>query len=168
MLKNQARFLKILFGTLKLLILVPNNEASRKITFYVAIFWLWWNFGYGADSRHVHLIVTLCFVTIEVHSVNLESYISMSLLVNCMSDSLRNVASRTLWTLFYVTIISSELLREYLKEKNSVCSHSPLKLLITVTCNNAWVGIPKCNCHLKFFPLQKCSGCNENGLQTFV
>lgn len=26
------------FGMLKLLILVPNNEASRKITFYVAIF----------------------------------------------------------------------------------------------------------------------------------
>lgn len=108
------------------------------------------------------ILVTLCFVTIEVHSVNLESYISMSLWINCMSDSLRNVASRTVWTLFYTTIISSELLREYLKEKNSACSHSPLKLLITVTCNNAWTGIPKCNCHLKFFPLQKCSGCNEN------
>lgn len=87
-----------------------------------------------AQIPDMYILVTLCFVTIEVHSVNLESYISMSLLVNCMSDSLRNVASRTL---FYVTIISSELLREYLKEKNSVCSHSPLKLLITVTCNNA-------------------------------
>lgn len=82
------------------------------------------------------ILVTLCFVTIEVHSVNLESYLSMSLWVNCTSN-LRNAASRSLWTLFYATIISSELLREYLKEKNSACSHSPLKLLITVTCNNA-------------------------------
>lgn len=83
------------------------------------------------------ILVTLCFVTIEVHSVNLESYLSMSLWVNCTSNSLRNAASRSLLTLFYATIISSELLREYLKEKNSACSHSPLKLLITVTCNNA-------------------------------
>jgi len=91
-----------------------------------------------AQIPDMYILVTLCFVTIEVHSVKLESYISMSLWVNCMSDSLRNVASRTLWTLlFYATIISSELLREYLKEKNSACSHSPLKLLITVTCNNA-------------------------------
>ena len=82
------------------------------------------------------ILLTLCFVTIEVHSVNLESYLSMSLWVNCTSN-LRNAASRSLWTLFYATIISSELLREYLKEKNSACSHSPLKLLITVTCNNA-------------------------------
>ena len=82
------------------------------------------------------ILVTLCFVTIELHSVNLESYLSMSLWVNCTSN-LRNAASRSLWTLFYATIISSELLREYLKEKNSACSHSPLKLLITVTCNNA-------------------------------
>ena len=82
------------------------------------------------------ILVNLCFVTIEVHSVNLESYLSMSLWVNCTSN-LRNAASRSLWTLFYATIISSELLREYLKEKNSACSHSPLKLLITVTCNNA-------------------------------
>lgn len=116
-----------------------------------------------AQIPDMYILVPLCFVTIEVHSVNLESYISMSLLVNCMSDSLRNAASRTLWILFSATIISSKLLREYLKEKNSACSHSPLKLLITVTCNNAWMGIPKCNCHLKFFPLQKCSGCNENG-----
>ena len=63
------------------------------------------------------ILVTLCFVTIEVHSVNLESYLSMSLWVNCTSNSLRNAASRSLCTLFYATIISSELLREYLKEK---------------------------------------------------
>lgn len=93
-------------------------------------FWLWRRFQTCASYSP-------CVSTIEVHSVNLESYLSMSLWVNCMSDSLRNAASRTLWTLFYATIISSELLREYLKEKNSACSHSPLKLLITVTCNNA-------------------------------
>lgn len=88
-----------------------------------------------AQIPNMCILLTLCFVTIEVHSVNLESYLSMSLWVNCMSDSLRNAASRT--TLFYASIISSELLREYLKEKNSACRHSPLKLLITVTCNNA-------------------------------
>lgn len=70
-----------------------------------------------AQIPDMYILVTLCFVTIEVQSVNLESYILMSPWVNCMSDSLRNVASRTLWTLFYATIISSELLREYLKEK---------------------------------------------------
>ena len=89
-----------------------------------------------AQIPNMCILLTLCFVTIEVHSVNLESYLSMSLWVNCTSN-LRNAASRSLWTLFYATIISSELLREYLKEKNSACSHSPLKLLITVTCNNA-------------------------------
>ena len=89
-----------------------------------------------AQIPNMCILLTLCFVTIEVHSVNLESYLSMSLWVNCTSN-LRNAASRSLWTLFYATIISSELLREYLKEKNSACRHSPLKLLITVTCNNA-------------------------------